>query len=49
MVARARTTPLSAQHKRLLEDLKIVIRDYAIEVDDFMKNQWQQFVQKIKI
>lgn len=48
MVARARTTPLSKQHKQMLEDLKLVISDYSHSVDVFMNDRWKLFVQQIK-
>ena len=48
MVAQARTTPLSTQHKQLFEELKKMIQDYNSSVAGFMNDQWKTFEQNIK-
>ncbi|MBD0849127.1 VPS10 domain-containing protein [Maribacter arenosus] len=48
MVARARTTPVSEQHKQLLDALKKMISEYGQTVDVFMEDRWKPFEQNIK-
>lgn len=43
MVADARTTPPSDQHKALLEKLKNAITDFNSKVDSFMNKNWKEF------
>ena len=48
MVARARTTPVSEQHKQLFEELKEMIKVYTHSVAVFMNDQWKPFEENIK-
>jgi hypothetical protein len=47
-VARAQTTVLSEQHKKMLEQATQSIDTFSKEVDSFMKTQWQPFEMSLK-